>query len=316
MRIGLDVMGGDFAPKNTIDGAVMALKELPSSDRIVLIGQQNIIIEELQNRNISSESFDIINADEVIDMSDKPIKAMTQKTNSNLVIGFSMLKKGSIDSFASAGNTGAMLVGALGSVGPIEGVLRPCLATILPKEDGRKSLLIDVGVNPDSKPEHLQQFGLIGSVYAEKVLNIANPKVGLLNIGEEEGKGNSRCVSAYELMKEATSYNFVGNVESRKLFKGDDCDVFVCDGFVGNMLLKYTEAFWRVMYKRQLIDDYMKQFNYELYGGLPLLGVDGTVIIGHGISSALAIKNMLLQSKQVFEAQISERLKSALSQKK
>ncbi len=315
MRIGLDVMGGDFAPKATVLGAIMALEEIPSTDRIVLIGQKNVILNELAENNVSADLFDIVHAEEIIDMHDKPIKAMSHKTDSNLVKGFSMLKNKEIDSLASAGNTGAMLVGALGSVGAIDGVLRPCLATILPKEDGRKSVLIDVGVNPDSKPEHMFQFGLIGSIYSEKVLGIPSPKVGLLNIGEEEGKGNARCIAAYELMFGSTSYNFVGNVESRKLFKGD-CDVFVCDGFVGNMLLKYTEAFWRVMYKRNLVDDYMELFNYELYGGLPLLGVNGTVIIGHGISSKLAVKNMLLQSKQVFEARISDRLKSALSHTK
>ncbi len=313
MNIGIDVMGGDFAPQATILGAIMALEEIPATDRIVLIGNEKIILETLKSENADPSRFNIVHTEEVIEMDDKPIKAMTQKTKSNLVVGFSLLKDKKIDSLASAGNTGAMLVGAMNSVGTIEGLLRPCLAAFLPKEDGGFSVLVDVGVNPDSKPEHLHQYGLVGKLYAEKIFKIANPKVGLLNVGSEEGKGNARCVAAYDLMKTALEYNFIGNVETRKLFKGDDCHVFVCDGFVGNMLLKHTEAMWYVMYKRGLVDDYMKRFNYELYGGMPLLGVNGTVIIGHGISSKLAIKNMILQSKQVFESKINEQLKDSLA---
>lgn len=304
MRIGLDVMGGDYAPKSIIEGAVMALDELNNSDRIVLIGDEKMILSELKLLNVSPDFFDIIHADDVISMDDKPIRAISSKKGSSMVVGFDLLKNKEIDSFASAGSTGAMLIGALQSIGAIDGILRPCIGTIFPKLGGGINLLLDVGTCPDAKPDVLAQFGLIGSVYAEKVLGIKNPKVGLLNIGEEEGKGNIQCIAAYKLMKETTDYQFIGNVEPRELFSGE-CNVFVCDGFVGNIILKHTEAFGAIMQKRGLIDDYFRQFNYEIYGGLPLLGVNGTVIIGHGTSSKIAIKNMMIQSKKVYEANIS-----------
>lgn len=307
MRIGLDVMGGDYAPKAIVEGAVMALNEIGDNDKIVLIGDKSAILKELESLNTSPDFFDIVHAEDVIGMHDKPIKAIASKKDSSMVRGFEMLKNKEIDSFASAGSTGAMLVGALQSIGAIQGISRPCIGTMFPKLDGKLSFLLDVGACPDAKSDVLAQFGLIGSVYVEKVFGIKNPKVGLLNIGEEEGKGNLQCIAAYKLMKESKDYNFIGNVESRDLFNGD-CDVFVCDGFVGNVVLKHTEALWYNMYKRGLMDDYFKQFNYEIYGGLPLLGVNGTVIIGHGISSKVAIKNMMIQSKNVFEANISEYL--------
>ena len=307
MRIGLDVMGGDYAPKAIVEGAVMALNEIGESDRIVLIGDESAILEELKSLNISPDSFDIVHAEDVIDMHDKPIKAIASKKDSSMVRGFDMLKRKEIDSFASAGSTGAMLVGAMQSIGTIQGILRPCVGTMFPKLDGSLSLLLDVGTCPDAKPDVLAQFGLIGKVYVEKVFDIQNPKIGLLNIGEEEGKGNLQCIAAYKLMKETSDYQFIGNVEPQELFDSK-CDVFVCDGFVGNVILKHTEAFCKNMYKRGLMDNYFGQFNYEIYGGLPLLGVNGTVIIGHGISSNVAIKNMMIQSKNVFEANISEYL--------
>ena len=304
MRIGLDVMGGDYAPKAILEGAVLALDEIQQSSKIVLIGDKSAILRELELLNTSPERFDIVHADDVIGMDEKPIKAIASKKDSSMVMGFDLLKNKEIDSFASAGSTGAMLVGAIQSIGAIPGILRPCIATIFPKLDGNINLLLDVGTCPDAKPDVLSQFGLIGSAYAEKVLNIKNPKVGLLNIGEEEGKGNLQCIAAHKLMKENRDYDFIGNVESRELF-GGECNVFVCDGFVGNIVLKHTEALWYNMYKRGLMDDYFRNFNYELYGGLPLLGVNGTVIIGHGISSKIAIKNMMLQSEKVYKANVS-----------
>jgi glycerol-3-phosphate acyltransferase PlsX len=312
MKIGLDVMGGDFAPRAAILGAIEAQKELLPEDSIVVFGNEQEIKQLLKENNASVDLFEIIHTEEVIDMHDKPIKALAKKKDSSLSIGFSHLKEGKIDSFASAGSTGAMLVGAMYSVGLMEGVLRPCLAALIPKEQGGVTVLVDVGVNPDAKAEVLSQFGLLGSNYAKCALDIAEPKVGLINIGEEEQKGNQQSQATHQLMKKETSYNFVGNVEPIEIFKSN-VDVVVCDGFTGNLLLKHTEAFARVFAKRGLVDDYVRRFNYEIYGGLPLLGVNGVVIIGHGISNEKAIKSMILQSKSIYNSCITKKLQEALA---
>lgn len=311
MRIGLDAMGGDFAPKAAIIGAILAQKELPSEDRIVLFGHKDIILEHLLENGGNPELFEIVHAEDVIDMNEKPVKALLKKPNSSLAVGFAYLKDGKIDSFASAGSTGAMLVGTMQSVGTIEGVLRPCLAAVLPKDKEGVSVLVDVGVNPDSKPEVIYQFGLLGSVYSQNALGIDNPKVGLLSNGEEEEKGNAQVQNAHQLMKATNDFNFVGNVEPIELFK-NNVDVIVCDGFIGNIILKQAEAFARTVAKRGFVDDFIQRFNYEIYGGLPLLGANGTVIIGHGISNEKAIKNMLLQSKNIFVSKINERIEATL----
>lgn len=310
MRIGLDVMGGDFAPKATLDGAILAHKELTSDIRIVLFGDEEIIHAHLKEANFDSCNFDIIHTSEVIEMGDQPTKAYPQKPNSSIVIGFNMLKKNEIQGFASAGNTGAMLVGSVYTIKAIEGVLRPCITTILPKENGDLGVLLDVGINPDAKPEVINQFAILGSIYAENVLGIKNPKVGLLNIGEEEEKGNLLCQAAFRLMHESNDINFVGNVESRDFFK-EKADVIVCDGFTGNIALKLVETFYRMLMKRNMVDDYFARFNYENYGGTPILGVNSTVVVGHGISNATAIKNMILLTKDVYQAQLSNKIETA-----
>jgi glycerol-3-phosphate acyltransferase PlsX len=251
-------------------------------------------------------------ADEVIDMHDKPAKAFAKKPNSSMAVGFRYLKEGKIDSFASAGNTGAMLVGTMYSVGVINGIMRPCLAALVPKVDGGVTLLTDVGVNPDAKPEMLVQFAVLGSVYAKTALGMQNPKVGLANIGEEEEKGNAQTQAAHALMKENKSFEFFGNAEPVEIFK-NNVDVVVCDGFVGNMLMKHTEALARVFAKRGLVDEYVARFNYEIYGGLPLLGANSIVLIGHGISNAKAIKSMIFQSKNIYETNLIGQLKETLS---
>jgi glycerol-3-phosphate acyltransferase PlsX len=256
--------------------------------------------------------FEIVDADQVIDMHDKPAKAFAKKPNSSMAVGFRYLKEGKIDSFASAGNTGAMLVGTMYSVGVIEGIMRPCLAALVPKVDGGVTLLTDVGVNPDAKPEMMVQFAILGSVYAKTALGMENPKVGLANIGEEEEKGNAQSQAAHALMKENKSFEFFGNAEPVEIFK-NNVDVVVCDGFVGNMLMKHTEALARVFAKRGLVDEYVARFNYEIYGGLPLLGANSIVLIGHGISNAKAIKSMIFQSKNIYETNLIGQLKETLS---
>ncbi|MFA6923188.1 MAG: phosphate acyltransferase PlsX [Bacteroidales bacterium] len=311
MKIGLDIMGGDFAPRATIGGAIQAHKELPS-DTIVLFGDKIIIEKELKEHNADSSYFEIIHAPDVILMGESPTKALNQKPNSSIALGFHYLKNNKIDSFASAGNTGAMLVGSMYSIQQIEGILRPCTTAMLPKENGSVGILLDVGTNPDAKPEVLYQFAVLGSIYAEYVYNIKEPKVGLLNIGEEKEKGNLLCQSTYKLMKETKDFNFIGNIESRDIFK-DKADVIVCDGFTGNVILKLAEGFYRMMQKHNLIDDYFKRFNYENYGGTAILGVNSTVIVGHGISNETAIKNMLKLSKEVFEAKLAAKIKNAFN---
>ena len=313
MKIGLDVMGGDFAPNATLHGAIMAFKELPSTDRIVLIGDKDIILSFLKEENISASAFDIVDAPDTIEMDESPTKALVNKPNSSISAGFRMLKHKEIQSFASAGSSGAMLVGAIYSVGNIQGIIRPSSPAYIAKENGGISILIDVGTNPDAKPDVMYQFGLLGSLFAEHVFHIKNPRVGLLNIGSEEKKGSLTAQSAFQLMKESKDFNFIGNVEGRELFR-DNVDVMVCDGFVGNIVLKQIEALYRVLIKRGIKDTYLDRFNYEIYGGTPILGINGNVIVGHGISNSTAVKNMILSSRNLNEAKMIARIKHALEQ--
>jgi glycerol-3-phosphate acyltransferase PlsX len=313
MRIGLDVMGGDFAPVATIDGAILAQKVLPASDRIILIGPEPLIRNYLIEKEVNPADFEIFHAPDCIGMGEHPTKALVKKPESSIGIGFHLLKHKKIDAFASAGNSGAMLVGSIFSINTIQGIIRPCTAAILPQESGGVSLMVDIGTNPDAKPDMMYQFAVIGSIYARNVLRIATPRVALLNIGEEEEKGNINCQSTYHLMRESKDFKFTGNIEGRDLFR-NKADVIVCDGYTGNIVLKTVESIYRIMEKRHLVDDYFSRFNYENYGGTPILGINGTVIMGHGISNDIAIKNMILLSKDVFMARLSNKIKSALLQ--
>jgi len=313
MKIGFDVMGGDYAPRATVSGAVLARKELSDADRIVLIGDRTAILEGLTQLKEEPENFDIVHADDVIEMGESPTRSLSQKPDSSIALGFKLLKTGQIDAFSSAGNTGAMLVGSIYSVNAVQGVIRPATTTIIPKENGGVGVLIDVGTNPDTKADVLYQFGLLGSIYAKHVYGIDKPRVGLLNIGEEEDKGNLLAQSAFRLMKGTTDYHFTGNVEGRDFFC-DKADVIVCDGFTGNVVLKSMEAMYRMIVKRGLNDAFFDRFNYEQYGGTPILGVNATVLIGHGISNDVAIKNMILHSRDVYQAGVTEHIRSAMDQ--
>ncbi|MBP7409567.1 MAG: phosphate--acyl-ACP acyltransferase, partial [Flavobacteriales bacterium] len=208
------------------------------------------------------------------------------------------------------GNTGAMLVGSIFSIKPISGVIRPCIPTVMPKENGGYGIILDVGANADCKPDVLCQFGLLGSLLAESVYGIKNPKVALLNIGEEDKKGNVVTQSAFGLMKESSQFNFVGNIEGRDLFN-DKADVIVCDGFVGNIVLKAVEAFHDLLKVRGVHEPFFDRFDYENYGGCPVLGVNGNVMIGHGISNEETIKNLVVMSRNVVHAKLNERIRSA-----
>lgn len=311
MKIGLDVMGGDFAPDATIEGAVLAKPYLTNGDQIVLIGDGLVIHTKLANLGENPENYQIIHTSQVIGMAEKPLKAISTKTDSSISVGFRLLKNRKIHAFSSAGNSGAALVGAMYSVGSIPGVIRPTTIAHIPQEKGGDAIILDIGTNPDSKPDVLYQFGLLGSIYAQNILGIGKPRIGLLNIGEEEGKGNLQCQAAYLLMKDSKDFGFAGNIESRDLFKSK-VDVIVCDGFTGNIVLKQIEAMYRMMQKRNLLDDYFSRFNYENYGGSPILGVNGAAIIGHGISNANAIKNMILLSKNIYEVKLATKIKRAL----
>lgn len=312
MKIGLDVMGGDFAPDAAIAGAILALEGMSAGERIVLIGDCQTILDGLAARNIPEDTFDIVHAPEVIGMGEHPTHAIIRKPQSSISIGFKLLKQRKINAFASAGSSGAMLVGAIYSIDTIQGVIRPCTFAMLPQENGGLSLLIDVGTNPDAKPDVMYQFGLLGSLTAKSVYGIKNPRVGLLNIGHEEGKGNLLAQASFQIMKTSKDFNFTGNLESRDLFR-NKADVIVCDGFTGNILLKNIEGLYRMMSKRGLRDDYFDRFNYENYGGTPILGINGTVIVGHGISNDIAIKNMIFLSRDVYQAKLSQKIKQALS---
>jgi glycerol-3-phosphate acyltransferase PlsX len=311
MRIGLDVMGGDFAPQATLKGAVLALQELEPGDQIVLIGPLKIIGDGLRALGHDPGGFTMVDAPDVIGMGERPIKAIRQKPGSSISVGFTMLKNREIDAFDSAGNSGAMLVGAIYSVGSIPGVLRPCTPAPIPNETGGLNIILDIGTNPDVKPDILYQFAILGSLYAEFVLNIRNPRVGLLNIGEEEEKGNLLCQSAFQLFKGSRDFNFYGNVEGRDIFD-NKADVIVCDGFTGNIVVKQVEAMYRLIEKRNMADDFFKRFNYENHGGSPVLGINSNVVIGHGISNGQAIKNMILLSRDMFKARLTSRIKRAL----
>lgn len=312
MRIGVDILGGDFAPTATLEGSLLAFRELKGKARLVLLGDQEKIKAFFGEQNIPSSEYDIVHAPDVIGMGEHPTKAFSSKTASTIHVAFKLLKEGKLDAFASAGNTGAMLVGSMVSVRPISGVIRPTIMSVLPKENGGVGLILDVGTNADCKPDVLYQFGILGSLYAEYVLGIPKPKVALLNIGEEAEKGNLVTQAAHLLMKDSRDFNFVGNVEGRDLFN-EKSDVIVCEGFTGNVVLKEAEAFFMLMYKRGLLDDYFKRFNYENYGGTPILGINSTVIIGHGISNAKAIKNMIILANDVANSQLKERINQAFN---
>lgn len=312
MNIGIDVMGGDFAPDAIIEGSVDSLNNISADETLVLLGDETTILGKLKEMQISASSFKIIHTSQAIEMGDHPAKAFSQKKDSSIAVGYRMLKDGTLDGFCSAGNTGAMLVGASYTVNVIPGVFRPALATILPCIDGRDSVILDVGLNPDCKPDILLQYGILGSLFAKFVLRINNPTVGLLNIGEEETKGTPAVKAAFELMKEHPGLNFIGNIEGNALFNENMTDVVVCDGFVGNIVLKQAEALYFLLKKRNITDTFIDRFNYENIGGTPIVGINANVVIGHGISKRKAIMNMILQTRNVVRANLAQKIIEAI----
>ncbi|WP_374948939.1 phosphate acyltransferase PlsX [Mucilaginibacter sp.] len=310
MKIGLDIMGGDYAPKATVLGAIEAFKVLPANQKLVLIGDKDIALSILQENNFSPDHFEFVHTTEVIGMGEHPTKAIVQKPDSSIAVGFKLLKEDAIQAFSSAGNTGAMLVGSMFSVKTIPGVIRPAMTAIVPKLKGGLGIILDVGANADCKPDVLLQFGVLGSLLAESVYQINNPRIALMNIGEEEEKGNLLLQATYPLMRDTKLFNFVGNIEGRDLFE-DNNDVVVCDGFTGNVILKLAESFYVISLKKKFNDEFFDRFNYEQYGGSPILGVNAPVVVGHGISNPEAIKNMVLLSKNMIETKLIDKIKQA-----
>ncbi len=310
MRLGIDIMGGDFAPESTILGAVLARKELPDEVEIVLIGDRNSYNEIVTRQAYDTRGLSCIHTDQYIKMGDNPVRAFSAKANSSMRIGLKMLKSCELDGFASAGNTGAMLLGASRIVTAIPGVIRPCITASIPNERDTYTIILDVGLNPDSRPDVLYQYGILGSIYAELVYNIKKPKVGLLNIGSEEEKGNLLTRATYQIMKETKDFNFIGNVEGTDLFNENKADVIICDGFVGNVVIKEIEGFYKMLQKKKVKDDFFNRFNFENYGGTAILGILRPVIIGHGVSNGVAIKNMILHTRDVIETNLTEKIKT------
>ena len=303
MRIGLDVMGGDYAPQEAIKGAVSYLSSTNADVHIVLVGNESACAPFLPLLDAYKDRYTFVHASQVIDMNEHPTKALKEKPDASISVGFGLLKAGKIDAFMSAGNTGAMMVGAMYSVKPVNGIARPTIATLIPREDNQHNVLLDVGTNADCKPEHLAQFGVLGSLYAQFVLGIERPKVGLINIGEEEGKGNILSQATYPLLKQNDIINFIGNVEGRDIFT-EHADVFVCDGFTGNVLLKFAESIYTIFKRRKVQDEFLDKFNFESYGGVPILGINAPVMIGHGIPNSVAFASMFKSCEKVITSNL------------
>jgi len=323
MKIALDAMGGDYAPEEVIKGAILALQERDLE--IILLGDIGKIKEELMKYTYKKDKLSVIDCKEYIEAGEFPLDAVRSKRDSSIVVGTKLIKNNQADAFISAGNSGAVMAAALLELGCVPEIRRPTIAAILPSVKG-KVLVLDVGANVDCKPEHLPQFALIGSKYAKYILGIENPKIGLLNIGEEENKGNKFAQNAYKNLKNA-NINFVGNTEGKDIFKGK-VDVVVCDGFTGNILLKSSEGLAKFLLTtinsmiisqlpqnqemdklKQYFMNLVKMTDYTEHGGTPLLGVNGLCFICHGRSKAKTFKNAILNTGKFVDAKLVEHFK-------
>ncbi|MFT4062054.1 MAG: phosphate acyltransferase PlsX [Edaphocola sp.] len=317
MKVGIDIMGGDYAPEEAIKGVAAYLQAsgtLRTDVHFVLIGNPEAAAPYLALLAEWPERFSLVASASAIGMHEHPTKALKEKQDSSIAIGYGLLLKGKIDTFFSAGNTGAMLVGAMYTVKTIPGVLRPTIASPIPKLDGKYNFLLDVGANADCKPEHLAQFAVMGSLYARHILDLDNPRVGLLNLGEEEGKGNILAQATYPLLKQHGGINFIGNVEGRDVFL-NNCDVIVCEGFTGNVALKMAESIYNIFTEtRGIHDGFLEQFNYEIYGGTPILGVNAPILIGHGISNARAFHSMINNSIKLVDSNFTSILRNSFAE--
>ncbi len=331
-RIALDAMGGDFAPINEINGAVEAHRDKPldMDFEVVLVGKEKTINSNVGQLNNSDFDYSIVNANEVITMRDDSRTALKQKRDSSMFKGLELLSRGEVDAFVSAGNTGAILTTATVLMGRMNGVSRPTIGSLYPTQNDTPSLMLDVGANVEIKPRYLYEFAVMGSIFVNQAYGMENPRVGLLNIGEEESKGSAAIQEAYSMLKDS-QLNFIGNIEGRDVLKGT-ADVVVCDGFTGNILLKFAESFPGFLkgrmkeFARQnlfnkaitiamipFLKKVLKSLDYEEYGGVPLLGVNGAVIIGHGKSSPKAIKTMIYRAVELVKKDVNKKIENTLN---
>lgn len=326
-RIIVDAMGGDFAPENCVKGALLAVKEDPSI-QLYLAGDKEKIQNVLSRNDLKFDDNFIINTSQVIEMGDSPTSAIKSKPDSSIVIGAKKVKENEADAFVSAGNTGAVMAASTLIMGRLKGVGRPTIGATFPSVNG-VCTVFDVGASVDSKPQHLLEYGLMGSIFVEEIFGIKNPKVGLLSVGEEESKGSQTTLAAYKLLKNS-DLNFKGNVEGRDILNGK-VDLVVCDGYTGNIILKFGESMLsllkhkmkkyaeqglvnklKVLFSKGTLKDVLKDLDYQRFGGVPLLGVNGISIIGHGSSSELAIKNMVLSAKEMYDKKLLQKLENSL----
>ena len=329
IRIAVDVMGGDFAPRNVVAGAVEALQQTNNRFTLLLVGPEETIRRELSQYPHEGLAYEILNATQTIDMHDTATAALKQKKDSSITVGLTAHKEGKADGFISAGHTGAVMSASTLILGRVEGVGRPTIGTFMPNEKG-VCLLVDAGANVDCKPQHLYEFAVMGSIYTSAMFGIDKPTVGLLSIGEESTKGDEVTLEAHQLISKS-NLNFIGNVEGRDILKGK-AHVVVCDGFVGNVVLKFAESvldLLKAKFRAHAAKDVfrkvwvcamygtlktiLKDFDYQEYGGVPLLGVNGVTIIGHGKSTPKAIKNMILRAEETIQKKINYRIQEALA---
>jgi len=331
VRVVVDAMGGDNAPQEIVKGAVEAAC---ANEAIVvcLIGKEEIIKEELAKYQFPAERVELVDAKEVIETAEPPVMAIRKKKASSIVVGMNMVKKGEADAFVSSGSTGAVLVGGQLLVGRIKGIERPPLAPLIPTENG-VALLVDCGANVDARPSHLVQFAKMGSIYMENVVGIKSPRVGIVNIGAEEEKGNTLVKETFPLLKECSDINFVGSVEARDIPAGA-CDVIVCEAFVGNVILKLYEGVGTTLIKKvksgmkstlrskiggllvkPALKETLKAFDASQYGGAPLLGLNGLVVKSHGSAKAVEIRNAVIQCVQFKQQKINEKIKENIVEK-
>lgn len=327
LRIAIDAVGGDHFPENPVEGAIQAVSERPDLS-VLLLGPEKLVADELNKQEYNGNNIQIIDTPDIIGMDESPSVALKAKRNSSIVVGLSMHAKQQCDAFVSAGNTGVLLGASMFILGKLEGVLRPTIGSTYPSIDGNKFML-DVGANIEVKPEALFQFGLMGKVFVQNVLGIKNARLGLLNIGEEPEKGREAVRQAYELLKKRS--DFVGNIEGRDVMQAK-ADVYICDGFVGNLMLKLGESIpenvlhilkrseraqsltsEELGFIKSVLLDALSPFDYQLVGGVPFLGVNGISMVGHGGSSPLAIKNSIFGAEKMIKMQVNRQIKEALN---
>lgn len=333
LKIVIDAMGGDHAPEEIIKGTIDAVNKF-SDLTCILTGKEDKINKILDNYEYRTNGIEVVNASQVVTMSDKPSEVLRKKKDSSLIVGTNLVKDNKAEAIISAGNTGAVMASGIFNIGRVSEVKRPPIATVFPSKIGR-TIVLDAGANVDSSPQHLIQFAIMGQIYAEQVLNVNNPRVGLLSIGEEKEKGNKLNKNTYELMNEKKEIsNFIGNVEGRDIFKGN-CDVVVCDGFVGNIVLKTTEGVASFVFdllkdtltknlKSKLgalllkseLKEMKEKVDYKQYGGAPLLGLQGLAIISHGSSDAQAIYSAIKVAREAIQNNVVKIIKNKLEKSK